>query len=218
MSALNSLLIHDHHLGAVREATADEIIIAARACVANRMRRGASLTSPKAARDYLVLRFAELQHEVFCVIYLDSRHRVIECQDLFRGTIDGASVHPREVVKEALKRGAAACMLAHSVAGHRMIVMCPVSICGLRRLEAITAPILLSGGPHNGRLQRRRRVHGRQGRMVIAGPGRSDAAGAGGLLRGCLASSVATDRRSKVLSGLSWRVHRSLTPPASCAS
>ena len=99
MSALNSLLIHDHHIGTVREATADEIITAARACVAKRMRRGASLTSPKAARDYLVLRFAELQHEVFCVIYLDSRHRVIECQDLFRGTIDGASVHPREVVK-----------------------------------------------------------------------------------------------------------------------
>ena len=114
MSALNSLLIHDHHLGTVREATADEIITAARACVAKRMRRGASLTSPKAARDYLVLRFAELQHEVFCVIYLDSRHRVIECQDLFRGTIDGASVHPREVVKEALKRGAAACMLVHN--------------------------------------------------------------------------------------------------------
>ena len=79
MSALNSLLIHDRHIGTVREATADEIITAARACVAKRMRRGASLTSPKAARDYLVLRFAELQHEVFCVTYLDSRHRVIEC-------------------------------------------------------------------------------------------------------------------------------------------
>ena len=218
MSTLNSLLIHDHHLGVVRKATVDEIINAARACVASKVRRGASLASPTAARDYLVLRFGQLQHEVFCVIYLDGRHRVIECQDLFRGTIDGASVHPREVVKEALRQNAAACVLAHSVAGHRMSTMCPVSICGLRRLEAITTPILLSGGPHNGRLQRRRRVHARQGRMVIAGPGRSDAAGAGGSLRGCLASSVATDRRSKVLSGLSWRVRRSSTPPASCAS
>ena len=114
LSTLNSLLIHDHHLGTVRDAASDKIITAARACVANRMRHGASLTSPKAAGDYLVLRFAELQHEVFCVIYLDSRHRVIECQDLLRGTIDGASVHPREVVKEALKRGAAACMLVHN--------------------------------------------------------------------------------------------------------
>ena len=114
MSTLNSLLIHDRHLGVVRKATADEIVSAARACVASRLRRGASLTSPKAACDYLVLRFAELQHEVFCVIYLDSRHRVIECQDLFRGTIDGASVHPREVVKEALRRNASACVLAHN--------------------------------------------------------------------------------------------------------
>jgi len=114
MSALNSLLIHDHHLGTVREASAEEIINAARACIARRMRRGASLSSPKAACDYLVLRFAELQYEVFCVIYLDNRNRVIECQDLFRGTIDGASVHPREVVKEALTRGAAACLLAHN--------------------------------------------------------------------------------------------------------
>ena len=114
MSTHNSLLIHDHDLGAVRKATTEEIIAAARSCVAHQMRRGASLSSPTAARDYLVLRFAALPHEVFCVIYLDSRHRVIECQDLFRGTIDGASVHPREVVKEALRRNAAACLLAHN--------------------------------------------------------------------------------------------------------
>jgi DNA repair protein RadC len=114
MSTLKSLLIRDQQLGVVRNATADEIIDAARSYVAHKVRRGASLASPTAARDYLVLRFAELQHEVFCVIYLDSRHRVIECQDLFRGTIDGASVHPREVVKEALRRNAAACVLVHN--------------------------------------------------------------------------------------------------------
>ena len=114
MSTLNSLLIHDHGLGTVRKATADETIAAARVCVAHRMRRGASLSSPTAARDYLVLHFAALPHEVFCVIYLDSRHRVIECQDLFRGTIDSASVHPREVVKEALRQNAAACVFAHN--------------------------------------------------------------------------------------------------------
>ena len=114
MSTRNSLLIHDHHLGLVRQATADEIIDAARACIANSMRRGASLASPAAARDYLVLRFGELPHEVFSVIYLDARHRVIECQELFRGTIDAAGVHPREVVKEALRHNAAACVLVHN--------------------------------------------------------------------------------------------------------
>jgi DNA repair protein RadC len=114
MSALKSMLIHDRESGTVRKATADEIIQAARACLVNRIRRGASLASPETVRDYLVLRFGTLQHEVFSIIYLDSRHRVIDCQDLFRGTVDGASVHPREVVKEALQRNAAACILAHN--------------------------------------------------------------------------------------------------------
>ena len=114
MSTFKSILIQDHESGIVRKATADEIIRAARACTANQMRRGASLASPGAVRDYLVLRFGALQHEVFSIIYLDSRRRVIDCQDLFRGTVDGASVHPREVVKEALRRNAAACILAHN--------------------------------------------------------------------------------------------------------
>jgi DNA repair protein RadC len=114
MSALDSILIQDRRFGTVRKATADEIIHAALTCLANRMRRGAPLASPKAVRNYLTLRFGALQHEVFTVIYLDSRHRVIDCQDLFRGTVDGASVHPREVVKEALRRNAAACILAHN--------------------------------------------------------------------------------------------------------
>ena len=113
MSTRNSLLIHDPQLGLVRQATAEEIINAARACIANKMRRGASLVSPAAARDYLALRFGEPPHEVFSIIYLDNRHRVIECQELFRGTIDAAGVHPREVVNEALRHNAAACVLVH---------------------------------------------------------------------------------------------------------
>jgi DNA repair protein RadC len=59
------------------------------------------------------------------VIFLDKRHRLISYQEMFQGTIDGASVHPREVVNEALKQNAAAVILAHSVARHRMGVMCP---------------------------------------------------------------------------------------------
>jgi DNA repair protein RadC len=59
-------------------------------------------------------RLANREFETFCLIYLDNRHRLIACEDLFRGTIDGASVHPREVVKEALKHNAAAVILAHN--------------------------------------------------------------------------------------------------------
>ena len=51
---------------------------------------------------------------MFCCLYLDNRHRLIAFDELFRGTIDGASVHPREVVKQALARNAAAVILAHN--------------------------------------------------------------------------------------------------------
>jgi DNA repair protein RadC len=97
--------------GVTRPATADEILDAARTILARRVRKGAPLSNPRATRDYLRLRLAVQDHEVFAILFLDNRHRVIEFVPLFRGTIDGASVHPREVVKEALSRNAAA--IAH---------------------------------------------------------------------------------------------------------
>lgn len=75
---------------------------------------GAALTNPRATREYVRMRLRDLPHEVFACIYLDNRHRVIAFEELFRGTIDGASVHPREVVKEALARNAAALILVHN--------------------------------------------------------------------------------------------------------
>ena len=100
--------------GESQPATAEQILTAARAILARRVRRGTTLTSPRAARDYLTLRLADREHEVFTILFLDTRHRLIDCTELFRGTIDGASVHPREVVKEALKHNAAAVILAHN--------------------------------------------------------------------------------------------------------
>ncbi len=79
-----------------------------------RLRQGPSLTSPRAAREFLVARLRDKDHEVFCCLYLDSRHRLIRFEELFRGTIDGASVHPREVVKQALARNATSVILAHN--------------------------------------------------------------------------------------------------------
>ena len=55
-----------------------------------------------------------LEHELFCCLFLDNRHRVIKFDEMFRGTIDGTSVYPREVVKEALAVNAAAVILAHN--------------------------------------------------------------------------------------------------------
>ena len=100
--------------GVTRPATADEILNAALTILARRVRKGASLSNPRATRDFLKLRLAPHDHEIFAILFLDNRHRVIEFVPLFRGTIDGASVHPREVVKEALLRGAAAVILAHN--------------------------------------------------------------------------------------------------------
>ncbi len=79
-----------------------------------RLRHGPSLTSPRAARDFLVARLRDRDQEVFCCLFLDSRHRLIAFEELFDGTIDGASVHPREVVKQALRRNASAVILAHN--------------------------------------------------------------------------------------------------------
>jgi DNA repair protein RadC len=96
-----------------RSATIEEIMTGARQALSNRVRKGTALTSPHLTRDFLTIKLGALEHEVFALILLDGRHRVIEYVELFRGTIDGATVRPREVVKLALAKNAAAVVLAH---------------------------------------------------------------------------------------------------------
>jgi DNA repair protein RadC len=78
------------------------------------LRTGPLLESPAATHAYLIATLRDAPHELFCCLHLDTRHRMIACDELFRGTIDGASVHPREVVKQALARNAAAVIFAHN--------------------------------------------------------------------------------------------------------
>ena len=99
--------------GEWRPASAAQVIAAARRAMTRRVRRGTALDSPRAVREFLALKLGTLEHETFAVLLLDARHRLIDYVELFRGTIDGASVHPREVVKLALARNAAALVLAH---------------------------------------------------------------------------------------------------------
>ncbi|MCG7899360.1 MAG: DNA repair protein RadC [Candidatus Thiodiazotropha lotti] len=73
-----------------------------------------SLTNPQQTRHYLHCKLRHYTYEVFACLFLDNRHRVICYEELFRGTIDGASVHPREVVKRALQHNAAALIFAHN--------------------------------------------------------------------------------------------------------
>jgi DNA repair protein RadC len=75
---------------------------------------GETIKSPSDTESYLQARIRHLGHELFCCLYLDNRHRVLRFDELFRGTIDGTSVYPREVVKEALSVNAAAVILAHN--------------------------------------------------------------------------------------------------------
>jgi DNA repair protein RadC len=92
----------------------EQVVEAALRIVGDGLARTDLLESPSATRKYLALRFSGLEHEVFCVLFLDNRHRVIALEEMFRGTIDGASVHPREVVKRALAHNSAAVILAHN--------------------------------------------------------------------------------------------------------
>lgn len=76
--------------------------------------RGAALTSPAEVREYLKLHLAPEPHEVFAVVFLDTRHRVLAFEVLFHGSIDGASVYPRQVVKRSLHWNSAAVILTHN--------------------------------------------------------------------------------------------------------
>jgi len=78
------------------------------------LRAGMVLTNPQATRAFLQMRLRDLPYEVFCCLWLDSRHRVLTFDELFRGTLDNTHVHAREVVKQALARNAAAVILAHN--------------------------------------------------------------------------------------------------------
>ncbi|HZF28133.1 MAG TPA: DNA repair protein RadC [Gammaproteobacteria bacterium] len=70
--------------------------------------------APLDAARFLKARLLDLPHEVFCCLFLDTRHRLIRCEELFRGTVDGATVYPREVVKHALQHNASAVILGHN--------------------------------------------------------------------------------------------------------
>jgi DNA repair protein RadC len=108
-----NLYIH-HADGTVAIASNQEILTAARAVLAHRVRRGALLQSPQKVGEYLTMRVGHLDYECFGLILVDQRHRVIDCVELFRGTIDGASVYPREVVKLVLDKQAAAAVAYHN--------------------------------------------------------------------------------------------------------
>lgn len=95
-------------------ASADTIRKAAMVVCLRDLSKSSALNAPAATRAFLASRMSDLPCEVFAALFLDNRHRLIEYRELFRGTVDGASVHPREVVREALTLNAAALIFAHN--------------------------------------------------------------------------------------------------------
>jgi DNA repair protein RadC len=108
-----ALLVRDVD-GQYRPARAEEVLSQARRVLAQRVRRGATMSSPQAVKDYLLVELGGREHEVFCVLFLDAQHRILAFCEMFRGTVSQTSVYPREVVKEALSLNAAAVVPAHN--------------------------------------------------------------------------------------------------------
>lgn len=101
-------------LGTAKYAQSQAVMEIARRYLAERLKRGSALESPRAVRDFLSAQLRHEPHEIFGCLFLDSKHRVIVFEPLFYGTIDGAAVYPRQVIKRALHHNAAALILCHN--------------------------------------------------------------------------------------------------------
>lgn len=100
--------------GAFKEADEAQILEAARGLLSAHFARGKAMTSPELVKAFLQAQLAMRDQEVFAALWLDTRHRVIDFNELFYGTVDGAFVYPREVLRTAIKFNAAACILVHN--------------------------------------------------------------------------------------------------------
>lgn len=114
MNANQQQICQQPGLGMAKYAQLQAILELSRRHMAETLQRDDVLTDPAATRNYLMARLRDYPHEVFACLFLDNRHRVIAYEELFHGTINGTSVHPREVVKRCLGHNAAALILAHN--------------------------------------------------------------------------------------------------------
>ncbi|MCG8433429.1 MAG: DNA repair protein RadC [Gammaproteobacteria bacterium] len=103
-----------HGVGQAKSVQLQATLEIARRYLAETMNRGDPLSNPVATRQYLAARLRDKEYEVFACLFLDSRNRVIGFEELFRGTLNRADVHTREVIKAALANNAAAVIFAHN--------------------------------------------------------------------------------------------------------
>jgi DNA repair protein RadC len=101
-------------IGPARYAALMASIEIARRYLREPLRTSSALTAPDSTRKFLLAQLRDRPYEVFCGLFLDNRHRLIAFEEIFRGTIDGASVHPREIVRLTLLHNAASVIVAHN--------------------------------------------------------------------------------------------------------
>lgn len=101
-------------IGPARYATMQAALELTRRHYCESLRVGPALNAPEATRKFLVAQLRDRPYEVFCCLFLDVRHRLIAFEEMFRGTIDGATVHTREVVRHAMAHNSAAVIFAHN--------------------------------------------------------------------------------------------------------
>jgi len=114
LNADGELILREKGIGDARLARLLAVPELARRYYEESLPAGVAIKSPADTEAFLLSKLRHLGHELFCCLYLDNRHRVLRFDEMFRGTIDGTSVYPREVVKEALAVNAAAVILAHN--------------------------------------------------------------------------------------------------------
>lgn len=100
--------------GHYRIADEDDVIFEATAIYNSYFAKGTTISKPADSANYLKLKLAHFDHEVFLGVFLDNQHHVISCDELFHGTIDSASIYPREVAKAALQHNASAVIFSHN--------------------------------------------------------------------------------------------------------
>jgi DNA repair protein RadC len=114
LNASPAELARTRGIGPARRAELAAVLEVARRALGQQLRAAPVFDSPRKVKDFVALRLAAFAHEVFAVLFLDSQHRLIEMQELFRGTLAHTSVYPREVLRQALLLNAGAAILVHN--------------------------------------------------------------------------------------------------------
>lgn len=114
LDAEHDVFCQHHGLGTAKFVQLQAVLEMGRRHLESALTRGDAFTDAISTQHYLQRQLRHYSHEVFACLFLDTHHRMISFEPMFRGTIDGASVYPREVLKQALERNAAAVILAHN--------------------------------------------------------------------------------------------------------